>query len=47
LYVELNTPKQIDESDLHRIFGRVPGTRNPPEITQGQFTKLASIARAS
>lgn len=47
LYLDLHTPIQIDESDFHHIFGRVPGTRNPPQITRDEFNKLARLARAS
>ena len=45
LYLELNSPPIMLESDLQDIFGRIPGTRNPPKITENQFRKLTSILK--
>jgi hypothetical protein len=40
-FLELWNPPVLRRSDLVAIFGRVPGTQNPPEITLDQFRALA------
>lgn len=39
-FVELHEPPVISEDLMNRVFGRVPGLRNPPRITQAQLTDL-------
>jgi hypothetical protein len=43
--LDLNTPSQLCDLDLIRIFGRVPATQNPPQITRGQLARLIRAAR--
>lgn len=40
-FLELWNPPVLRRSDLLEIFGRVPGTQNPPEITSDHFRALA------
>lgn len=46
-FLELWRPPVLRRSELHAIFGRVPGTQNPPEITAAQFRALADYAKAA
>ncbi len=46
-FLELWRPPVLRRSDLHAIFGRVPGTQNPPTITADQFRALANHAKAA
>lgn len=40
LYLELFSPPIIQEIDYIDVFGRIPGTRNPPKITEQQYKNL-------
>jgi hypothetical protein len=42
-YLELHEPPIILEDALVSVFGRVPGTRNPPAITDKQYAALLSL----
>ena len=42
-YLELNNPKIIYPDDLIKIFGRIPRTQNPPEITESEYKSLCSL----
>lgn len=44
-FLELWRPPVLRRSDFLNIFGRVPGTQNPPKITPNQFHALANFAR--
>lgn len=46
-FLELWNPPVLRRSDFHSIFGRVPGTQNPPKITPDQFRALANHATAT
>ncbi len=46
-FLELWHPPVLRRSDLIAIFGRVPGTQNPPKITVEQFSALAHFAGAA
>ena len=46
-FLELARPPVLRRTDLLRIFGRIPGTQNPPRIEQREFRELAELARAS
>jgi len=41
--LDLYTPPIITDGDLVRVFGRIPGTRNPPSISEAQFDQLSEI----
>lgn len=45
LYKELRSPAVITEKIMREVFGRVPGTRNPPEIKQAQLQELIERCR--
>jgi hypothetical protein len=45
VFLELWHPPILRRSDLQRIFGRVPGTQNPPKITSAEFDALAALAQ--
>ncbi len=45
-YMELDRPGRISVPDMLQIFGRVPSTLNPPEITNGQLHGVVSLASA-
>ena len=36
----LNTPPNIDRNTMTYIFGRIPGTQTPPEITNNEWKKF-------
>jgi len=42
--LELQAPVRIEDVDLLKIFGRVPGTQNPPEITRSKANALLALA---
>jgi hypothetical protein len=46
-FLELWHPPVLRHSDFHAIFGRVPGTQNPPHITPDQFRTLALHTKAA
>lgn len=37
LFLELKTPPLITDKTMEQVFGRVPGTQNPPEITKEEY----------
>jgi hypothetical protein len=41
---ELQHPPAITETMLTDIFGRIPGTQNPPAISDLEFTRLQHLA---
>jgi hypothetical protein len=43
-FMELDQPPQLRKSQMRAIFGRIPGTLNPPTITCEQ---LARVVRAA
>lgn len=43
-FLELNQPPQLLERQMRRIFGRIPSTLNPPEITCQQLESLVRLA---
>lgn len=45
LYRELHSPPQLRQEDIIRIFGRVPGTQNPPAIRPDQLASVLRLAR--
>jgi len=45
LFVELHHPPAITEAMMQDIFGKIPGTRNPPAITDAQLATLRKLAR--
>jgi hypothetical protein len=44
LFRELHHPPAITETMMRDIFGKIPGTRNPPAITDAEFAKLRELA---
>lgn len=44
LYVDVQTPHVLTESDMRRIFGRVLWTRTPPVIQPAEFALLRRFA---
>lgn len=45
IYKNLSKPPELTEATLIQIFGRVPGTQNPPAIKSEQMAALTTIAR--
>jgi hypothetical protein len=43
IFRELNSPPLITEEMMKAIFGRIPGTRNPPAITNEQYERLLAL----
>lgn len=43
-YLELRRPRVLRRDDLVRIFGRVPGTQNPPKISADEYAALRCYA---
>ena len=46
-YLELETPRILRREDLNAIFGRIPGTQNPPRITDDEYAALVQLATES
>lgn len=44
LFFELSTPPVVTEAHMIRIMGRIPGLRNPPEISDEQFAGFLDLA---
>jgi hypothetical protein len=44
-FLKLHHPPAITEAMMRNIFGRIPGTRNPPAITDAEFAKLRQLAK--
>jgi hypothetical protein len=42
-YLELNNPPILTSERLNGIFGKIPGTQNPKQITEAQFIALHII----
>jgi hypothetical protein len=45
-YLALNDPPAISTAQMVSIFGRVPGTQNPPRITRSQYLRLRRAVAA-
>ncbi len=45
-FLELIRPPQLSETDIVEVFGKVPATLNPPEITCAQLERLVELATA-
>jgi hypothetical protein len=45
LWMELYRPPRLFAEDLIKVFGRVPGTRTPPEISIGEIHALLAETR--
>lgn len=43
LHLELHHPTVLTNQMLNYIFGRIPGTRNPPRITEYEFARLKQL----
>ncbi len=43
-FLDLDHPPEIHRAEFEAIFGRVPNTLNPPEITSGQMDALLEMA---
>jgi hypothetical protein len=39
-HIYLNNPSIIDHQMMQRIFGRIPGTQNPPKISATEWTNF-------
>ena len=42
IFLELQNPPIITSADLKKIFGRVPGTQTPPEISEEEYNTLVN-----
>ena len=40
IFLDLNNPPVVTEEMMLHIFGRVPGTRNPPAIKEEEYERL-------
>jgi hypothetical protein len=43
-FLELNRPPQLREPHIIEIFGKVPATLNPPQITTHQLQRLVDAS---
>jgi hypothetical protein len=43
---ETTAPPQLLDSLLREVFGRIPGTQNPPEIDCAQLDRLLKVAHS-
>ena len=43
-FIELNNPPQLHEEQLRAVFGKIPGTRNPPNIACEKRDRLVKLA---
>jgi hypothetical protein len=46
-FMDLWSPPVLRRDDLLAIFGRVPGTQNPPKITPEQFCSMEQFAKTA
>jgi hypothetical protein len=46
-FLELTDPPQLREGDLIRVFGKVPATRTPPEVSSDRLERLVTLALRS
>lgn len=46
-YLELQKPPVLRRSDMEAVFGRIPGTQNPPQILPEQYSALEEVADAA
>jgi hypothetical protein len=44
--LDLHAPPPVFQDDLVALFGTVPNTRTPPEISEAQFDRLLALADA-
>ncbi len=44
IWQELSNPPALSDEDFIKVFNRVPGTQNPPQITIQQLESLKAIA---
>lgn len=44
VYVNYQAPPALVDEDILSIFGRIPGTQNPPEITEQQYQAIMAHA---
>lgn len=44
-YLELNEPKIIYPEEIRKIFNRIPGTQNPPQISKDDFKSLCYFVK--
>lgn len=44
-FLELHKPPMLTSDKMESIFGKIPGTRNPPRISDEQFAKLKWITQ--
>lgn len=44
LYTNCQAPPVMGDDDILAVFGRIPGTQNPPEITEHQYQSLMAHA---
>jgi hypothetical protein len=42
-FLELVSPRQLHRDQMIAVFGRIPGTLNPPEIACGQLDQLLQL----
>jgi hypothetical protein len=43
-FLSLHEPPVVEQDDLLALFGTVPNTRTPPEITEAAFDRLLDLA---
>jgi hypothetical protein len=43
-FLELRRPRILHRAEIISVFGRIPGTQTPPEITPAQFVRLEELA---
>jgi hypothetical protein len=43
-FLELWHPRVLRRSDIYSVFGRIPGTQNPPRVAADEFERLAGYA---
>jgi hypothetical protein len=46
-WVELYDPPKLNDTDLIRVFGHVPGTETPPNVATVQLQMLAYLAHTN
>ena len=44
LFLELRSPPVVTDAMLFSVFGRIPGTQNPPSISKEQLSTLLEIS---
>src|SRR3989338_4654926 len=47
IFIELHNPPRLTDEWMQQVFGRIPGTRNPPRLSPKEYQLLLRLAMRS